>query len=123
MSLKHNNYYNLLLNLERQRDIITKPLKIDNNSNLKLINSYRIKLNKMIFAKDMYNNLSKMIFSIPPKELPPRVSKLALQKQIVSSKLILNTIIRRTKTTYDLINNLQAKSLATAMPRPPYKYK
>ena len=123
MSLKHNNYYNLLLNLERQRDIITKPLKIDNNSNLKLINSYRIKLNKMIFAKDMYNNLSKMILSIPPKELPPRVSKLALQKQIVSSKLILNTIIRRTKTTYDLINNLQAKSLATAMPRPPYKYK
>ena len=118
MSLKQNNYYNILLNLQKQSNIITKPLKTNNNSNPKIINSYRIKLNKMIFAKSMYNELSKMILSISPKNLPSRVSKHALRKQIVSSKLILNAAIRRTKTTYNLINSLQAKSLAAAMPRP-----
>ena len=120
MSLKQNDYYNLLLNLQRQRDIITKPLKINNNH--KLINSYRIKLNRMISAKDMYNELSKMILRIPSKELPTKISKSLLKKQITSSKLILNAAIRRTKTTYNLINSLQAKSIAAAMPKPPRKY-
>mgnify|MGYP001588698966 CR=1 FL=1 len=122
MSLSHNNYYNLLLNLQRQSNIIIKPLK-HNNNNYKLINSYRIKLNKIILAKEMYDNLSEMILSIPSRNLPPGVSKFVLQKQIVSTKLILNATIRRIKTSYNLINNLQAKSIAAAMPLPRRKKK
>ena len=102
MSLTQNNYYNLLVDLKKQTDIITKPLNTNTNNHYRLINSYRIKVDRMVEAKSMYNILTKMILSIPSVELPNRVSKTKLKNQIVQTKQILNRIIKQTKNTYNL---------------------
>ena len=119
MSLNQKNYYNLLVNLKKQTDIITKPLNTKTNNHSRLINSYRIKVDRMVEAKSMYNILTKMILSIPSVELPNRVSKTKLKNQIVQTKQILNRIIKQTKNTYNLMNNLEAKSWS--LPYPPRK--
>jgi len=117
MSLNQKNYYNLLVNLKKQTDIITKPLNTKTNNHSRLINSYRIKVDRMVEAKSMYNVLTKMILSIPSGELPSRVSKTKLRNEIVQTKHILNRIIKQTKTTYNLMDNLEAKSWS--LPAPP----
>ena len=117
MSFTYSDYYSILQNLDKQKQIIIKKLNIKNNSQTRLVNSYRIRLNKMQQAQNMYNSLSTLLISIPQKQLPPRVQKQTLKQHISVEKYKLKREINQIKSTYQLLNKLEAEKIKLTFPK------
>lgn len=105
MSISGENFYELLKNLKRQKGIVFEPLSAHSNYETKVVNSYNMKLQRMNVAKNIFQDLSKMMLSIPSQELPPGVTKLQLKGILNQGKKSINKEIVRTKKFISILKS------------------